>query len=344
VTDRQRVFAARASLAVAAFGFNPGQKRGPDGRFIKMGGPGSAGGKRGSKGNTAPAVTDTPTPPAPAQRPAAKTPKTRLETLEENARTMYGGDESKWPARAKRDIAKIRADSAASSTPAVPTSTPAAGVQPPVGFTPHTDAEWNQMQKRLGKRTPRLDPDGDLQPGDIVPTKDGKWQEVLRPDTSKFWERNGLQGWMVRDDAKGYVHAESGADAKKRIEAYAAERAWREAGGSKDKLDGVDTAPVADGGRRPGEPPIGEDGKYAKPVKQYAVWNGKVSTRSSRNPYRYASVVASRVPGEEGREGIWSWHRTHAGAARGTLTGVQRRQLYVKAVVETGFEEPKTGA
>lgn len=37
---------ARAALAaLQVFGFNPGQKRGPDGRWIKMGGAGSAGGR-----------------------------------------------------------------------------------------------------------------------------------------------------------------------------------------------------------------------------------------------------------------------------------------------------------
>lgn len=41
-----RARAAAATLEVV-FGFNPGQKRGPDGRWIKMGGAGSAGGRRG---------------------------------------------------------------------------------------------------------------------------------------------------------------------------------------------------------------------------------------------------------------------------------------------------------
>ena len=40
-----RARAAMAALELAAdrFGFNPGQRRGPDGRWVKMGGPGSAG-------------------------------------------------------------------------------------------------------------------------------------------------------------------------------------------------------------------------------------------------------------------------------------------------------------
>lgn len=37
--------ARAATAALEAFGFNPNQRRGPDGRWIKMGGPGSAGGK-----------------------------------------------------------------------------------------------------------------------------------------------------------------------------------------------------------------------------------------------------------------------------------------------------------
>lgn len=211
----------------------------------------------------------------------------------------------------------------------------------PVGFTPRSDAEWNLIQKRLGKRTARTDPEGDLQPGDIVPTRDGKWQEVLRPDPSKFWERNGTQGWMVRDDAKGYVHGEGANTMRQQIERYAAEKAWRDAGGSKDRLDGVAKAPVNAQGLRPGEPPIGEDGKYAKPTKQYAVYNGEVYTRTSRNPYRYAAVIASR---DNPTGGVWSWHRTASSAQNGTLTGDQRRSgLYVKEVIETGFEDPGLG-
>ena len=219
---------------------------------------------------------------------------------------------------------------------------------PAAGFAPMADKDWNMLQKRLGKRTPRLDSDGELQPGDIVPTKDGKWQEVLGPDPAKFYERNGMVGIKVRDDAKGYVHGEDAASIKKRIEAYAAEKAWRDSGGSKDRLDGKATAPVdQDTGRRPGEPPIGEDGKYAKPTTQYAVHNGQVYTRTSRNPYRYASVVSFRDPSHPDAEGrhdaVWSWHRTAEAAAKGTLTSDQRRGLYVSKVVETGFENPKMG-
>lgn len=40
--------ARAAAAALAVFGFNPNQRRGPDGRWIKMGGAGSAGGRRGS--------------------------------------------------------------------------------------------------------------------------------------------------------------------------------------------------------------------------------------------------------------------------------------------------------
>lgn len=219
---------------------------------------------------------------------------------------------------------------------------------PAAGFTPMADKDWNMLQKRLGKRTPRLDPDGELQPGDIVPTKDGKWQEVLGPDPAKFYERNGMVGIKVRDDAKGYVHGEDAASIKKRIEAYAAEKAWRDSGGSKDRLDGNASGPVdQDTGRRPGEPPVGEDGKYAKPTTQYAVHNGQVYTRTSRNPYRYASVVSFRDPSHPDAEGrhdaVWSWHRTAEAAQKGTLTSDQRRGLYVSKVIETGFEDPKMG-
>jgi len=88
---------------------------------------------------------------------------------------------------------------------------------------------------------------------------------------------------------------------------------------------------------RPGEPEIGPDGKYAKPTKQYATWNGRTYTRTSRNPYRYAAVVAS----QDNPEGaIWSWHRTAESARRGSLEGAQRGHFYVKDIVETGFEPP----
>jgi hypothetical protein len=80
-----RARAAVAIFSMATFGFNPGQKRGPDGRFIKMGGRGSAGkgglpkgarpsedGGAGAGGGAGiPDVRPTPTPPAVAPpRPA----------------------------------------------------------------------------------------------------------------------------------------------------------------------------------------------------------------------------------------------------------------------------------
>jgi ADP-ribosyltransferase exoenzyme len=57
-----RARAAMALLDIAAMGFNPGQRRGPDGRWIKMGGKGSA-------GKTGPApgrARRTPSKPAPS--------------------------------------------------------------------------------------------------------------------------------------------------------------------------------------------------------------------------------------------------------------------------------------
>jgi hypothetical protein len=454
--------AAAATLALhqigtyrLEFGFNPGQRRGPDGRWIKMGGIGSAGKGGLPKGSGlknprtdagGKPLGDAPTQKA-APRPRAESPGRaiakrnytngdRVPLADGTTGTVVGGHhqvagrpgmyvavrpdgggklrevavdairkrqvreaersgttatdehgvaegtraadlrdaqaERIQASKASPDDTVARAEAAAAERRAAAAARDAAaeaskreteqararviarGAEkaaqgpPAAGFTPMADKDWNMLQKRLGKRTPRLDPDGELNPGDIVPTRDGKWQEVLGPDPAKFYERNGMVGIKVRDDAKGYVHGEDAASIKKRIEAYAAEKAWRDSGGSKDRLDGNASAPVdQETGRRPGEPPLGEDGKYAKPTKQYAVHNGQVYTRTSRNPYRYASVVSFRDPSHPDAEGrhdaVWSWHRTAEAAAKGTLTSDQRRGLYVSKVLETSFEDPKMG-
>lgn len=422
LNDR-RARAATAQLdLLQVFGFNPGQRRGPDGRFIKMGGRGSAGrgglpggSSRASEGGGAGAGGGSVTPAADAPgvvegTRAAGLRDAQTARVRASKRTYTSGDRvpladgtegtvvgghhavpgrpgqyvavrpdgggklkevsvdalRKRQAKTeessgaglveqgnaadarRRETAERRKKPTAEelgigqrlAEPAPTVSTPDTGPAP-VGFTPRADKDWNLTQKRLGKRTARASSDGELQRGDIVPTKDGKWAEVLGPDESKFWERNGLVGVKVRDDAKGYVHGESAADIKARIEKYNAEKAWREQGGSSDRLAGVATAPVNAQGLRPGEPPIGEDGKYAKPVKQYAVYNGQTYTRTSRNPYRYAAVVATR---DDPEGAVWSWHRTRESAANGTLTGDQRRGgIHVKQVVETGFEPPASG-
>lgn len=265
-TDQQRALFAR----VGVLAFNPHQRRGPDGRWIKMD-VGELKAPRRRRGGTAPEV--------PAVAP-----------------------------------------------PVVPDAP-----RPSVGFKPRPDKEWALMQKRLGKRTPRLDPEGDLQPGDVVPTRDGNWTTVeggpVRPAH--------FEGILVnvKDDSKGYRHTASIEDLKLQIERYAAEKAWREANASDE---GAAYAQL-NANRRPGEPEIQADGRYAKPTKQYATWNGETYTRTSRNPYRYAAVVASK----DHPEGfILSWHRTEAGARRGTLEASQRDYFYVKDVVETGFQDP----
>lgn len=391
--DHQRKLTRRARVAGAGlvlhqiasgvpteFGFNPGQKRGPDGKFIKMGGRGSAGKGGLPKGASRKSAVATDAAPAvddhgvtegtrAAELRDAQTERirasTRTDTLERNAEVMYGSDRSKWPAKVRQDLEKARrrdADAARDEQAAVnKRETEAARERviaraqerqaaiesgdrgpAPVGFKPNTDADWRLLEKRLGKRTARTDPEGDLQIGDVVPTHDGKWQTV---EGGQIYPRRDADTHVnVKDDAKGYRHTEAVATIKRRIEEYNAEKAWRGQGGSKDRLDGVAAAPVAPTGRRPGEPEIGPDGKYAKPTKQYAVWNGEVYTRTSRNPYRYASVISHRTPNDGGdfeREGIWSWHTTRENAARGVLTGSQRQNgLYVKDVVETQFEDP----
>lgn len=278
--------AAAASLALlqiglsADFGFNPLQKRGPDGRFIKMGGPGSAGGKRRGK------------------------PK------------------------AERPVESVAA-------PAAPKLVPDTGPDPADygNFTPTEDAAWNLLQKRLGKRTPKTDA-GEPEVGDVVPTRDGKWQEVIGGAVPKYL-RDSIN---VRDDAKNYRHTENIPGIKRRVADYAAEQAWRDAGGSKARLEGRAPTPKA---QREGQPQVGEDGKYARPVKQYAVMpDGTVETRSSRNPYQY---VAQYV-GRDGTIGWTTWHRTRELAQRGNLTPAQRKDWRVGHVAPVTLENPQEEA
>ena len=298
VTAEQFESFARAGLVMA---FNPHQRRGPDGRWIKMDvSELKAPQRRSRRGRP---HIDTPDAPATAHRSGAPS----------------GGEATKTR------------EAAPPALPPAPEPEILDAPTPPVGFKPRPDAEWALLQKRLGKRTPRLDPEGDLQPGDVVPTRDGKWTTVEGgPVRPRFWEGIVVN---VRDDSKGYRHTEGINDIKHQIEQYAAERAWRDA-------NAPQAGPAyaqANANLRPGEPQIQDDGRYARPTKQYATWGGKTYTRTSRNPYRYASVVAS----PKNPEGfVHSWHRTAAGAQRGTLEASQRGYFYVKDVVETGFEDP----
>jgi hypothetical protein len=121
------------------------------------------------------------------------------------------------------------------------------------------------------------------------------------------------------------------------------------AAGVRDGLSAALAEEVARGARRPDpvdepafEPPIGPDGKYIKPVKQIATWNGQVATRTSRTPYRYAAVV--KRPDQD-QAAIVSWHRTRAAASKGVLTGMQRQNgMRVVDVVEVRPEAPGESA
>lgn len=205
-----RARAAAAIIELATFGFNPGQKRGPDGRFIRMGGKGSAGpsrkvGERSSDrdvevpaARAEPAAAPVPAagpeigpggqytkpvkqvatwngqvetrtsrhpynyaavvqfgdrepvivswhrtraaaergtltknqrdngarvvdvaevkPEQPGQNADASAEAHRLDWLVKNAAEIYGSDESRWPARAQQDIARLRKRRAAMSS------------------------------------------------------------------------------------------------------------------------------------------------------------------------------------------------------------------------------------
>lgn len=190
---------AEATLGLAVFGFNPGQRRGPDGRYIKMGGSGSA-------GKSAPAV--------------GRTPRAK-------SRPSEGG-----------------------------------------GAGAGGDAPAQQAE--------------------------------------------------VRDGLSAALEKEAAARAA------------------------ANPQPVAEPQAPAFEPPIGPDGKYVKPVKQVAVWNGQVATRTSRTPYKYAAVV--QYPGRD-EPVIVSWHKTHAAASRGVLTGMQRKNgIRVVGVAEARPEAPGQSA
>lgn len=481
--DHQRKLGQRARAAIASltlhqiasgvpaeFGFNPLQKRGPDGRWIKMGGAGSAGGKRVSASRAA--APDAPSAPAiPGPRRSVENGiAARVKTTRnDNGTTTYeiAGKQRNWttaeaeeladaldavagggsvpppiPGRVvsdgynrrtvgevqpfrnnkggvtltvgrdkpsgepgdmdmtvdeARELAELlretadrqRSDSAARKAERQTAPEHAAAVaeaerrerrreaarkrrqaakderlreamgaeqaeqeavRPDIGpdpadfghFRPTPDEEWALQERRLKKRTPQLDPDADFKPGDVVPTSDGKWQEILPGDVR---ERFGEQYVNVVDDSKGYRHTETITNIRSRVRRYAAERAWRDAGGSKDRLEGrpVATPPPA-APKAKGMPEIGEDGKFAKPTKMYVrMPDGTVETRSSRNPYQW--VAEYSWFDKDGNERGWvSWHRTRGLAERGNLTGDQRKNVRVKAVHPVVYSDPGSAA
>jgi hypothetical protein len=110
-------------------------------------------------------------------------------------------------------------------------------------FTPTSDQRWAQQQRALGpRRKPRLDSSGDLKPEDVVPTGDGGWATVV---PGKNTARTAGYAQVVRD-GEPYSNAESISSIKSRIDAYAAEKAWRDAGGSKEQFDGRAGRPASE--------------------------------------------------------------------------------------------------
>jgi hypothetical protein len=109
-------------------------------------------------------------------------------------------------------------------------------------FTPTADARWTQRQKQLGRRKARTDSSGDLKPEDVVPMGDGGWATVV---PGKNTARTAGYTQVVRD-GEPYSNMESTSSIKSRIDAYAAEKAWRDAGGSKEQFDGRANRPASE--------------------------------------------------------------------------------------------------
>jgi hypothetical protein len=251
-----RARAAAAIFDMATFGFNPGQKRGPDGRFIKMSGRGSAGPSRKAGERSSDRDVEVVPPPRVEAPPAAVeliAPRTDKRPRTE----IYKGR-------------KLRVARHPTRYGLLQTSINGVPVYTPIGTRPE-DMDRELMQ--------------------------------LRRDI----------------DAADQRRADGEPDA------FPA--AWYE--GAPEPAD------VA------GAPETGPDGKYVKPVKQVATWNGKIETRTSRHPYNYASVVQV---GDREPE-IVSWHRTRAAAEKGALTKDQRDNgARVVAVAEVKPEQPGENA
>lgn len=109
-------------------------------------------------------------------------------------------------------------------------------------FTPTADARWTQRQKALGRRKPRTDSSGDLKPEDVVPMGDGGWATVV-PGKNTARTKGYVQ--VVRD-GEPYSNMESISSIKARIDEYAAEKSWRDAGGSKEQFEGRAGRPASE--------------------------------------------------------------------------------------------------
>jgi hypothetical protein len=338
-----RARAATAIFDMATFGFNPGQKRGPDGRFIKMGGRGSAGkgglpkGARPSEGGGAGAGGGGGTLPAATPPPPAPAAPRRMDELDrriaDNEQLINEPGEEYLADRRRADL-EIQKKARATFGDPEPGETDAeheARV-----FSKIKAAAAVVDDAKAAGWVSRVTHGTDISGMPFVTV------EVGNPDTketfSTTWHtrKNGTyqlfsQSTVTRVSDKGIF--EGG-------RRYGSERTptkLREIM-AQEPAAGAPAAPANPAAATPG---IGSDGQYVKPVKQVATWNGQVETRTSRHPYNYVSVV--QFGGDE--PVILSWHRTRAAAEKGTLTKNQRDNgSRVVAVAEVKPEQPGENA
>lgn len=375
-----RARAAAAIIDLATFGFNPGQRRGPDGRFIKMGGRGSAGpsrkaGERSSdrdaevapasraKAPAAEAELDARPgalgPAAPAAAPRA----TPLETAN-RARHEQRHVELSGSTKPADNGAKVRALIGGDLDSAVLYRRVIAGPSGQrrdvgVGRVSYVNSDRGEFKI--------VNPDGGEVAGYATrTTRNGKPAYVVHEEGPNGEVR--LRGWAdtLSVAADVLVNGEQtaiGRHATQRVSpgsfekpalktdeqldqeeaarnAEAAERRAARRAG-RSPLIGGDAAPAAVVAAPAATPEIGPDGKYVKPVKQVATWRGQTATRTSRHPYNYASVVQHG----DREPAIVSWHRTRAAAEKGVLTKDQRDSgSRVVGVAEVKPEQPGQNA
>jgi hypothetical protein len=344
---------AEATLGLAVFGFNPGQRRGPDGRWIKMGGGGSA-------GKSAPAVGRAPRPKGGKTAKPRSNP--RMEKLDQRIADTEailnepGEDYLRERRQTELDLNKKARATFGDPLPGESDADHEARVLSNIkGATALMDAAraagW---QTAASHQT-----DNSGMPFVTVAVRNPDTGEVF--ETTWHTRKNGTyqqfgQGSMVtRVGLAGPVNGRRYGST--RPPSKLREIMAQEPAGQAEVRDGLsaalekaaaqatpDPAPVAKPQAEAAavEPPIGPDGKYVKPVKQVAVWNGQVATRTSRTPYRYASVV--QHPGRD-EPTIVSWHKTADAAQRGTLTPLQRKGgARVVGVAEARPEAPGQSA
>ncbi len=123
-------------------------------------------------------------------------------------------------------------------------------------FTPTNDALWAQRQERLGKRTPAATP-ADIKRGAVIPMDGGGWAKVMQdPYTTPARKRGYVQ---ILEDGAAYARDYSVSSASEDVRRNAAERAWREAGGTREAFDRERDGALATPVTPPAEPhPVDE--------------------------------------------------------------------------------------